>query len=151
MKRTGGGMYCERSCTPLAATMSTGAFCLIECHGGRMHRRQTVARSAVDFRFQLLNHHWDERPPCPLVADFVEKPRRQILLAISVCARVRRRMDDSICPPLLNHCCVKNHPELHVGEFFNTIGTYARNQRGQRRSGSGSLPDVCSPAGRFAV
>jgi len=65
-------MHPPAATIPLAATISTGAFCLIECHGGRMHRRQTVARSAVDFRFQLLNHQWDERPPCPPVAHMRE-------------------------------------------------------------------------------
>ena len=79
---------------------------------------------------------------CPLLADFVEKRRERLLLAICGRARVRGRMDDSICPAIIESLLRKNGPELLVGEFFNTIGTSETNGFGGFGSAIGVTPDT---------
>ena len=69
------------------------------------------------------------------MADTVEKRRERLLLAICGRARVRGRMDDLICPAIIESLLRKNGPELLVGEFFNTIG----NPRPTGSAGLGPL------------
>jgi hypothetical protein len=54
-------------------------------------------------------------PRYPNYADSVEILRKQISPAISSRARVRGRTDDSIRPPLLNHCCAKDALNYSLG------------------------------------